>query len=196
MSRTPPATIADLHAGYRAGTWRPSEVVEHWLARDAAQRERPVFISTFDAATLRERAADLDRWLARDPVDALSHPVFGALCAVKDNIDVAGLPTTAACPGFAYDPVQDASAVALLLADGAIHHRREEVADAKWTDKPGRKDNGDRRFLEGGTVDKAERANTRVEPRCDCREHPTASRIELPSQAVSPMPRVSWKATR
>ena len=40
--------------------------------------------------------------------------------AVKDNIDVAGLPTTAACPAFAYSPAQDATAVARLRAAGAI----------------------------------------------------------------------------
>ena len=40
--------------------------------------------------------------------------------AVKDNIDVAGLPTTAACPAFSYHPAQDATAVARLRAAGAI----------------------------------------------------------------------------
>ena len=40
--------------------------------------------------------------------------------AVKDNIDVAGLPTTAACPAFAYMPARDATAVARLRAAGAI----------------------------------------------------------------------------
>ena len=40
--------------------------------------------------------------------------------AVKDNIDVAGLPTTAACPAFAYTPAHDATAVARLRAAGAI----------------------------------------------------------------------------
>ena len=39
---------------------------------------------------------------------------------MKDNIDVAGLPTTAACPAFAYTPVRDATAVARLHAAGAI----------------------------------------------------------------------------
>lgn len=120
MSRTPPATLSELHAAYRQGTWRPSEVVEHWLARPAAERGHPVWIATFAAPALRERALFLDKWLAGDPAGALARPVFGALCAVKDNIDVAGLPTTAACPSFAYAPAQHAAAVAALEADGAV----------------------------------------------------------------------------
>ncbi|WP_245687674.1 amidase family protein, partial [Rhodococcus phenolicus] len=44
----------------------------------------------------------------------------GVLLAVKDNVDVAGLPTTAACPGYGYVPDVDAAAVAALRAAGAV----------------------------------------------------------------------------
>ena len=47
-------------------------------------------------------------------------PLAGRTLAVKDNIDVAGLPTTAACPSYAYEPAQDATAVAALRAAGAV----------------------------------------------------------------------------
>jgi allophanate hydrolase len=47
-------------------------------------------------------------------------PLYGLLCAVKDNIDVAGLPTTAACPSFAYIPDRSAFVVERLEAAGAI----------------------------------------------------------------------------
>jgi allophanate hydrolase len=47
-------------------------------------------------------------------------PLAGLVAAVKDNIDVAGLPTTAAAPSFAYQPAEDATAVARLRAAGAI----------------------------------------------------------------------------
>ena len=47
-------------------------------------------------------------------------PLYGVPFAVKDNIDVAGLPTTAACPGFAYQPQQSAEVVRRLVEAGAI----------------------------------------------------------------------------
>ncbi|MFI9387921.1 allophanate hydrolase [Kutzneria sp. NPDC052558] len=47
-------------------------------------------------------------------------PLAGSVFAVKDNIDVAGLPTTAACPSYAYQPSRHAPAVARLLAVGAL----------------------------------------------------------------------------
>jgi allophanate hydrolase len=47
-------------------------------------------------------------------------PLAGLVAAVKDNVDVAGLPTTAAAPSFAYQPAQDATAVARLRAAGAV----------------------------------------------------------------------------
>ncbi|TLM83026.1 allophanate hydrolase [Pseudarthrobacter sp. NamE2] len=47
-------------------------------------------------------------------------PLAGLLLAVKNNVDVAGIPTTAACPGFAYTPEQDAEAVIRLRSAGAL----------------------------------------------------------------------------
>jgi allophanate hydrolase len=47
-------------------------------------------------------------------------PLAGKLLAVKDNIDVAGLPTTAGCPGYAYRPARSAPAVQRLVDAGAI----------------------------------------------------------------------------
>ncbi|MFZ3592398.1 allophanate hydrolase [Streptomyces sp. BH104] len=47
-------------------------------------------------------------------------PLAGTVFAVKGNIDVAGLATTAGCPSYAYEPVADAPAVARLKAAGAV----------------------------------------------------------------------------
>jgi allophanate hydrolase len=69
-----------------------------------------VWISTFTPAELHARAAAIDPAL----------PLAGMTFAVKDNIDVAGLPTTAACPDFAYRPERNAAVVQRLLDAGAI----------------------------------------------------------------------------
>ncbi|MCF2533528.1 allophanate hydrolase [Yinghuangia soli] len=63
--------------------------------------------------------ADADRIDAR-PAAGEELPLAGLLLAVKDNVDVAGLPTTAACPGFAYTPERSATAVQRLVDAGAV----------------------------------------------------------------------------
>ncbi|HET6408190.1 MAG TPA: amidase family protein, partial [Chthoniobacteraceae bacterium] len=76
---------------------------------------------------IRERGDD-GVWIYRPPLDELlaslptdrSLPLFGLPFAVKDNIDVNGWPTTAACPEFGYTPRDDAFAVARLRQLGAI----------------------------------------------------------------------------
>src|SRR6266852_4880568 len=70
---------------------------------------------TLDAA-LRDEAAGLDARLG----DIGRLPLFGIPFAVKDNIDVLGLATTAACPGFAYQPQKSAEVVQRLVGAGAI----------------------------------------------------------------------------
>ena len=54
------------------------------------------------------------------PAERAALPLFGLAFAVKDNIDVAGLPTTAACPAFAYVPERSATVVERLERAGAI----------------------------------------------------------------------------
>ncbi|KTR03594.1 allophanate hydrolase [Curtobacterium luteum] len=66
--------------------------------------------------TLRDRADVVAEASAVEP----SLPLAGLLFAVKDNIDVAGLPTTAASRSYAYTPTEDATAVARLRAAGAV----------------------------------------------------------------------------
>ncbi|MCW4353354.1 allophanate hydrolase [Hoyosella sp. YIM 151337] len=70
-----------------------------------------------------------DIWIHLRPVDDVLReaetvdpdlPLAGTVFAVKDNIDVAGLPTTAACPEFAYTPAQSATSVQRLIDAGAI----------------------------------------------------------------------------
>ena len=63
-----------------------------------------------------------EAWIARLDIPlrlARNGPLEGLTFAVKDNIDVAGVPTTAGCPAFAYEPAQHATVVRKLLDAGA-----------------------------------------------------------------------------
>ncbi len=108
-----PLTAAALRHAYAAGELTPREVVADALRRAAAADEA-VWIHRLDEAVI---AAHLERLESVDPVDA---PLWGIPFAVKDNIDLAGTPTTAACPDFAYVPERSATVVERLLAAGAV----------------------------------------------------------------------------
>jgi allophanate hydrolase len=104
------ASIAALVAAYQSGSSRPAEELTACVERIQSEGERPIWISTFDK---QQVLAQLD---AADS----SGPLYGVPFAVKDNIDVAGLPTTAACPNFSYLPVRHAPVVERLVQAGAI----------------------------------------------------------------------------
>lgn len=111
-----PFTFAALRAAFRAGR-SPVELIEAAYARIAALGDNPVWIYLVPRAQALARAAELAR-LPRTVVD--KQPLYGIPFAVKDNIDVEGLPTTAACPAFAYRAARSATAVQRLLDAGAI----------------------------------------------------------------------------
>ncbi|HEV7285628.1 MAG TPA: allophanate hydrolase, partial [Kaistia sp.] len=105
-----PFTVDALRAAYKAGL-RPGAVVAEAFRRLDAVGDAGIFIHH-----AREQAlADAQSLGAPD-----GRPLWGVPYAVKDNIDVAGMPTTAACPDFAYQPEADAFVVARLRAAGAI----------------------------------------------------------------------------
>ncbi|KAF0132362.1 MAG: allophanate hydrolase, partial [Xanthobacteraceae bacterium] len=106
-------TIDDLHAAYAAGE-SPREVIAAVFRRIAAVDDPGIFIHLRSEPDV---LADAARLPAFDPV---GHPLWGVPVAVKDNIDVAGLPTTAACPAFAHVPGRSAVAVERLVAAGAL----------------------------------------------------------------------------
>lgn len=92
----------------------PVAAAEAALAADRAQADPAIWITRLPDAAILERARALE---AEGPQN---QPLWGAPFAVKDNIDVAGLPTTAACPGFAYLPETTAPSVQRLLDAGAV----------------------------------------------------------------------------
>src|SRR5690606_35059611 len=111
-------TILDLSTlrQFYAGGGTPLELVEEIIARCANWPDKAVFISPANAESLRNAAREL---VAAHPNPA-ALPLWGVPFAVKDNIDVAGFPTTAGCPEFAYEPQKDATVVERLRAAGAI----------------------------------------------------------------------------
>jgi allophanate hydrolase len=106
-------TIAQLHAAY-AGGQLPSQTIAEVYRRIAAVNDPGIFIALLPEATAQAAAGALP------PFDPIAYPLWGIPFAVKDNIDVAGIPTTAACPEFAYTPTDTAFAVQKLLDAGAI----------------------------------------------------------------------------
>ncbi len=105
--------IATLRAGYKAGTFRPVDVVDEILRRIHAYPDKAVWISRVDADALRRTARSLG-----DEPDG--RPLWGIPYAAKDNIDCVELDTTAACPAFVYRPTVDAQVVSKLKAAGAL----------------------------------------------------------------------------
>lgn len=106
--------IASLLTGYRSGRFAPEDVVKDILQRIDAEPDRNVWISllTIDQLTpylnhLRDKSLD-------------DLPLYGIPFAIKDNIDLAGVPTTAACAEFAYTPGEHAFVVQRLIDAGAI----------------------------------------------------------------------------
>jgi allophanate hydrolase len=108
--------VHSLRAAYRAGTLTCSTVVEEVLKRIADAGDDKVWISRLPDEALRDAAAVLEA--RRGEIESL--PLYGVPFAVKDNIDVTGLHTTAACPGFAYMPEKTAEVVQRLIDAGAI----------------------------------------------------------------------------
>ena len=103
-------TVAAIVAAHRAGSTSPVETAARSFARIRAWNDPAVFISLRDE---QEAIAEADALAAKD---ASALPLFGVPVAVKDNTDVLGLPSTAACPAFSYQPSRDATAVARLRA--------------------------------------------------------------------------------
>jgi allophanate hydrolase len=105
-----------LREGYRSGASAPRDIALEVLSRIDAYDDPAVWISRARPDEVLARADEL----GADAAARTRLPLYGIPFAVKDNIDVAGLPTTAACPAFAYTPRVSAAVVRKLLAAGAV----------------------------------------------------------------------------
>lgn len=112
MLDTLPFTLPSLRSAYADGA-SPAAVIEEVYRRIAEVDDPGIFLDLFDKAEVLAAAEALE---SLDP----SLPLWGVPFVIKDNIDVAGHPTTAACPAFAYVADEDAAAVELLKAAGAL----------------------------------------------------------------------------
>ena len=104
--------IERLRAAYAGGA-NPADVVREAYRRIAAAEDPGIFISLVAEADAVAAAEALGPY---DP----GQPLWGVPFAVKDNIDVVGMPTTAACPAYGYTPERSAAVVDRLIAAGAV----------------------------------------------------------------------------
>src|SRR3984893_3326594 len=109
--------FTSLRRAYAEGKASPVAVAGEIPRRIAARGDDAVWISRVADDALLMAAAALER--RATPQGMAAMPLYGLPFAVKDNIDVAGLATTAACPGFAYRPARSAPGVERLGQGGA-----------------------------------------------------------------------------
>ncbi|WP_371365696.1 allophanate hydrolase [Pseudomonas sp. QL9] len=115
MSQPFDLRLATLRAAYREGRSTPRQLIAE--LRDKAAALNPdyhLFIHLLTLAELEPYLAALD---GKSPEQL---PLYGIPFAIKDNIDLAGIPTTAACPAFAYTPPTSATLVQRLVELGAV----------------------------------------------------------------------------
>ena len=118
MSSFDRLSTLDIAADVAAGVRSAAEIAREALARVAAYEavQPQVWIARLSPDQVTAQAEAVDRRIAAGE----RLPLAGAPFAVKDNLDVAGLPTTAACPAFAYRPEATGPVVQRLLDAGAV----------------------------------------------------------------------------
>jgi allophanate hydrolase len=115
MKPKPALNLAALRARYASRQTKPTDVIAEIYTALAASPLDPVWVSLVPREIAMAAAAALER----DPL-ATAKPLYGVPFAIKDNIDLAGLPTTAGCPAYAYRPPASATVVQSLVDAGAI----------------------------------------------------------------------------
>ncbi len=110
--------VAQISAQVNAGRGKAADIAAQTLARLAAYAlvQPEVFIHRASDGDVLRQAREVDARVAGGE----RLPLAGVPFAVKDNIDVEGMPTTAACPSFAYRPEHSSTVVKRLLAAGAV----------------------------------------------------------------------------
>ncbi len=107
-------TIACLQAQYRAGSLTPIDLVRQLDAEIGDANSHNIWIRRLTLDEMLVYAKNLE---GKGPAQL---PLYGIPFAIKDNIDLAGMPTTAGCPDFAFMPKKSAIVVQKLIDAGAI----------------------------------------------------------------------------
>lgn len=115
MQQTFDLRLATLAADYRNGKTTPRRLLAE--VRQRAQALNPEFRLFIHILSEEEQEPFLAALEGLSPTEL---PLYGVPFAIKDNIDLAEIITTAACPAFAYRAEQSATIVAQLIALGAV----------------------------------------------------------------------------
>lgn len=103
----PPLGLKQLAEAYASGSTTPTQLVQALYPRLAATKSVFIHLASLDSLVARAAALEAVPATGRGPL-------WGVPFATKDNVDVAGMPTTAACPAFSYTPDRSAPAVQAL----------------------------------------------------------------------------------
>ncbi|MFH0822989.1 MAG: amidase family protein, partial [Pseudomonadota bacterium] len=104
----------------REGHIRPAEVIDEVYRRISHRCQDNIWITLIPREDVLEQARAVEEAWRRSGRDPEQFPLYGIPFALKDNIDLAGVPTTAGCPDFRYVPETSASCVTRLLDAGAL----------------------------------------------------------------------------
>jgi allophanate hydrolase len=116
MPRPSSLDFQTLRRGYEAGDFSPRDVAEEVLERIGKRGDDAVWIHRLSREEILGHADRIQIWKR----DGKSLPLYGIPFSIKDNIDLADQPTTAACPAFSYRPKVSATAVQKLIDAGAL----------------------------------------------------------------------------
>lgn len=106
--------IATLHTAYQQGELTPAALIDGLLEQAESHGQEPAWITRLT----REQLEPYLQRLEGESPETL--PLYGIPFALKDNIDLAGVPTTAGSPAYAYTPTENAFVVQQLIDAGAI----------------------------------------------------------------------------
>lgn len=106
-------TLTWVRQAYRNNELTPYELVDEIIRRSNAAKDKNIWIMP----PSHELA---DKYIKNLPEDSESCPLWGIPFAIKDNIDLEGISTTAACPDYAYTPEKNAFVIQKLIKAGAI----------------------------------------------------------------------------